>query len=1026
MWIADLCIRRPVMAVMMIAGLMVLGLVSIGRIPIDLFPNIEAPYVTVETILEGASPATVETEVTNKLEEEIVSLSGIKTMRSISSDGYSQLIIEFELEESVDIKAQEVRDKVNRVIPSLPDTIKTPAVSKVDPAAEPIISIVISGPLSIGELTSYAKDTVKERLQRITGVGSITLLGGREREIRIWLQAPKLRGFGVTVDDIVAAIHRDHADIPGGRMDYRGGRSEFIIKTQGEVETYAEFGDIIISRSGASVVRLSDVARIEDGLEDERSYAELDGQRSVSLEVRKQSGTNTVNVARGIRAELELIHKELPPGIRIDAVRDTSRFIESSVRDVSFDILLGIALVVIVTLCFLLSIRATFIVATAIPTAIISTFFAFYLFDLSINMMSLIAISLAVGLLVDDAIVVLESIYREVELGSDPMVAASVGTRKVATAVVASTISVMAVFLPIAFVTGMIGAFFYQYGMTIAVAVGLSLFVSITLTPMLSSRLLRKSGGHKGIAAVFDKGYTWVERVYVRLVRFALNARWLVMTIAALSVVVGIYFAGKVPLAFTSKTDRSEFLATIELPLGTGLTEAKKVAARVGHIVGELEHVELTFVVIGSGAQEKANELTFYIAVTPKQDRDMHQQVLVDSTREALILAVPEAKHIGMADVPWLSGGGFFSADIELGLRGPDLEQLKSYTESIMDEMHKSGMFRDINSSYESGKPEIQVSIDRNRASDLGISVRTIASSIGATMGGIDIASFEEFGERYDVRLRFEESYRDQLGKFDLIQLRASDGSLVDFHNVATVEITSGPAQIDHYNRARKISVFGNAPSEYAVGQLLDKMDDIVEGISLQPGYEASYLGASEQVSETANAILFAFGFALVCLYMILASQFNSYIQPITIMLTAPLSFVGAFTLLALTGSELSITGQVGIVALMGLVMKNGILLVDCANQAVERGLNAKDAMLEAGRLRLRPVLMTAFSTISGMVPIALATSDGSEFRSSMGIIVIGGLLSSTLMTLFVVPTAYTLFADAKQHSRKILRRAAR
>jgi len=899
--------------------------------------------------------------------------------------------------------------------------VKMPTVSKVDPASEPIISIVISGLQSIGELTSYAKDTVKERLQRISGVGSIQLLGGREREIRIWLQAPKLRGFGVTVDDVSSAIHRDHADIPGGRMEYRGGQSEYIIKTKGEVEKFSEFGDIIVSRTGLSVVRLKDVARIEDGLEDERSYAELDGQRGISLEVRKQSGTNTVKIAHAIKAELEQIRAEAPVGIRLVAVRDTSKFIESAVHDVSIDILLGIVLVVIVTLCFLLSLRATLIVATAIPTAIISTFFAFYVLDLSINMMSLIAISLSVGLLVDDAIVVLESIHREVESGSDPMVAASVGTRNVATAVIASTLSVMAVFLPIAFVTGIIGAFFYQYGMTITVAVGLSLFVSITLTPMLSSRLLKKSTGHKGIFSVLDRAYTRLESFYVRVVGFSLRARWLVMLIAAASVFIGIYFAGKVPLAFTSKTDRSEFLATVELPLGTGIEKAKVIAASVGESIRELEHVDLTFVVIGSGAQAKTNELSFYIGLTPKKDRDVHQQIIIDRTRDALAIAVPQAKHISMSEVPWLSGGGFFGADVELGLRGPDLAQLRLYSEVILKEMQASGMFRDIKSSFEPGKPEVQVLINRKRASDLGISVRTIASSVGATMGGIDIASFEELGERYDVRLRFEESYRDQIGKFDLIQLRAANGSLIDFGNVATVEITSGPAQIDHYNRARKISVMGNAPTDYAVGELLSKMDEIVEGLNLPAEYETSYLGASEQVAKTASAILFAFGFALISLYMILASQFNSYIQPITIMLTAPLSFVGAFTLLALTGFELSLTAQIGIVALMGLVMKNGILLVDYANQAVDRGLAPREAMLEAGRLRLRPVLMTAFSTISGMIPIALATSDGAEFRTSMGVIVIGGLLSSTLMTLFVVPTAYTLFADAKQYTGRIM-----
>ncbi|GAB5453385.1 MAG: efflux RND transporter permease subunit [Halioglobus sp.] len=1014
MWLADLCIRRPVLAIMMTAALMMLGLVSMGRVSIDLFPSVEVPIVTVETKLEGASPSTIETEVTERLEEEFIAISGVDTMRSISADGYSQIILEFDMEENPNLKAQEVRDKINQTMPELPDTVTQPVVSILDPDSEPIISVIVSGQRPVGELTEFAEDVIKERLQRVPGVGSVKLVGGREREVRIWLKAPQMRGYGVIAADVINAVQRENADIPGGRLEYHGGATELTIKTLGEVTNLKEMGEITISRNSGGIVRLNDVAEIEDGLEDERSYAELDGGAGISLEIRKQSGTNTVDIAHAIKAALAKLETEIPPDINLVTVRDSSRFIESAVRDVSFDIFLGIILVVIVTLCFLLSVRATLIVATAIPTAIIATFFAFYLLDFSINMISLIAISLCVGLLVDDAIVVLESIYREVDAGLEPKEAASLGTRKVATAVIASTLCVMAVFLPISFTTGLVGVFFYQYGVTITVAVALSLFVSVTLTPMLSSRLLKKSTGHNVFFSLLDKGYVLLESTYAQSLRFSLRARWLVLLLAAAAVGMGVHYAGQVPLAFTSNTDRSEFLAKIELPLGTGITEAKSVAARVSKSVSGLEHLNLVFTTIASGSQAKTNEISFYFGLTPKQNRSIHEKEIMDTVRKNLATAVPDAKHISLTSVPWISGGGFFGADMEMALSGADLDQLRVYADTITTQMEESGIFRDVKSTYELGKPELQVTINRRRAADLGISVRDIASSVGVTMGGADVTSYEEFGNRYDVRMRYAEMYRDEIGKFDLIQLRAADGSLIDFRNVAEVNITGGPVQIDHYNRARKIGISGNAPAGIATGELMNKMDEIILGLDMAAGYESSYLGTSEQVTEIAGAIIFALIMSLLTLYMILASQFNSFTQPVIIMLTAPLSFAGAFSLLAWTNSELSVTTQIGLVALMGLVMKNGILLVDYANQVIGQGYTEAEAMLEAAQLRLRPVLMTAFSTIFGMIPIALATSDGAELRTSMGIIVIGGLISSTFLTLFVVPAVYTLLADAR------------
>jgi HAE1 family hydrophobic/amphiphilic exporter-1 len=1014
MWIADLSIRRPVLTLMVIGALVLLGAISFPRINMSLFPHVDIPIVTVETTLDGASPATIETEVTDRLEEELIAISGLDSLRSISADGYSQIILEFELEESASLKAQDVRDKVSRVLPYLPADTNQPLVTILDPDSEPIVSVIVSGSLPIGELTSLAKNSVKERLQRVSGVGSVQLVGGREREIRIWMNASSMRGYGVTVDDVTRAIQREHIDIAGGRLEQEGGSSEFTIKTLGEVNDLRQLSKIAVSRSEQGLVRLSDVARIEDGLQDERSYAELNGSIGVSLDIRKQAGKNTVDVARAIASELERIKVELPDNITLTPVRDNSRFIESTVRDVAIDIILGIVLVVLVTLIFLLNYRATFIVATAIPTAIIATFFAFYVLDFSINMMSLIAISLCVGLLVDDAVVVLESIYREVETGIDAKTASSLGTQKVATAVIAATLAVMAVFLPISFTEGLIGVFMYQYGVTVAVAVAISLLVSLTLTPMLSSRLMTSTRRPGAISDAINGAFSKLESAYVAQVEKALSIRWVIVFFAILAVLVGVFFAGKVPLSFTSKSDRSEFLATIELPLGTGVAESKSVASSINNGLDKFEHINLVFAAIGSGAQSKPNEISFYFGLTPKQQRAVHQTQIMDEVREHLRTVVPQAKHIAMSEVPWISGGGFFGTDVDLALSGPELDQLQAYSEKITRTMSSSSSFRDVRSSLETGKPEVQVVIERERAATLGVTVADIARAVGATMGGIDVSSFEEKGDRFDIRVRYDSQYRQTLDNFGLIQLRAADGSLVDFYNVASVNIDSGPVQIDRYNRARKVSITANAPAGVATGTLLEKTDEIIESLDLPAGYSTAYLGASEQVREIASSLLFAFFLALVILYMILAAQFESFLQPAIIMLTAPLSFAGAFTLLALTNSELSATTQIAMVALMGLVMKNGILLVDQANQSMSSGCTAREAVAEAARLRLRPVLMTAVSTIFGMIPIALATSDGAELRNSTGVIVIGGLGSSTLLTLFVVPVVYTLLEDAK------------
>jgi len=1017
MWISDLSIRRPVLATMVIGALVALGWVSLQRIGVDLFPRVEFPYVNVMTVLEGAGPDAIETDVTDTIEAQVNTISGIKSLSSQSFEGLSQIIIEFGLNENADVKAQDVRDKVNLAIRDLPQDAEQPIIQKIDPDAEPILSVMLSGDMPTRDLTEFADKQIKERLQRVAGVGQVTILGGRKRQIRIWLDADKMRALNVTADDVIQALRRENADVPGGNLELSGERAEFSVKTKGEVKRVEDFKAVAISfRQGGLPTLLGDVARIEDGAEDERTFATLNGKPGISLEVRRQSGQNTVEIAKAVKHEIEAMRHAVPAGVNMVIARDISLFIEESVNDVGFDIVLGIFLVVVITMAFLLDFRATVIVAIAMPTSLIATFFAFYWAGFTLNNLTLMAFSVSVGLLVDDAIVVLESVHRKLEEGLAPAEAASKGTSEVAVAVMAGTWAVVAVFVPIAFMEGVVGRFFYQYGLAIVFSVLVSLLVSLTLTPALCSKFLSKLqlGPLARRVEAFHHG---LESAYKRALHWSLEHRWIVLGIGLGTIVFGMFLARGIPFDFQSKTDRSEFLATIDMPYGTGIADTKAVAERVSKVLQDAKHVETVFATVGGGAQPRINRINLYIGLTPKRERAFaeNQFVVMQDVRELLAKTVPEAKHIEATEVPWIGGNSSFNTAITYSLQGRSLETLREKADAIVARMRAdTTTFTDSRSSYESGKPEIQIHVDRGRAADLGVPIRPLATTVRALVGGIDAGTYEEMGNRYDVRVRLDETHRNDPAKLDQIQVRSTNGNLVDLASLAEFKIEEGPAQVDRRNRARTITILANNPPGVALGTATDKLQKIVGEIGLPQGYTGTFIGQAERMKESAAAIGFAFVLALVALYMILASQFNSFSQPAIIMLTAPLSFVGAFAALSFTGMTMTMFAQIGMIALMGLVMKNGILLVDYANTAREtRGLDARTAMEEAGPRRMRPVLMTQLATVFGMIPVAISVSQGAEFRNGMGVLMIGGILSSTLLTLFIVPVAYTLMADA-------------
>jgi HAE1 family hydrophobic/amphiphilic exporter-1 len=1012
MRLPDVCIRRPVFAVMLIGGLVVLGLVSIPRLGIDLFPRIEFPVVTVTTVLEGASPDTIEREVSQVLEESINTIEGISSLRSASSDSLSLIFVEFELEYDVQDRAQEVRDKVAAVRGELPRDIEPPIVGRVDPDAQPILAVMLAGPDSIREITEIADKRVKPRLERIPGVGSITIVGGRAREIRVWIDPLRLAGHSLAVDDVIAALEREHAELPGGRLETLS--REIAIRTRGRLTTAEQFGGVVVAERAGRVVHLRDVAQVEDGMADERTLSRLDGRRGVALLVRRQSGENTVAVADAVKAELERIRPDLPSAYQMVVALDDSRFIESAIRDVAVDLAWGALFASLVVFVFLRNLRSTLLAAVAIPSSIVASFAFFYFLGFTLNTMTLMALSLSIGLLIDDAIVVLENVYRHMERGKKAKEAASFGTDEIGLAVVATTAANCAVFIPIAFLTGVVGRFFREFGLVVAGAVCISTLVALTLTPMLASRYLRVRPGpeRQPLYRWLEGGFERLEAAYRASLGWGLRHRGLVVGLALVAFVGGLGIGRLVPIEFVSPEDRGEFNVWLKLPLGSTVAQSEAVAGAVERELHRMPEVRVVFSTVGAGVQKRVNEVSLYVQLVHKSERRGSQQEIMRRVRESIGALDLPLRDVAVDDIGIISGPGWRNAELMFSLRGPNMDRLQLHSGSLMERMRRAGGYVDLNQSYETGRPEVSLEITRERAADLGVSAVQIGRTISALFAGYEATSFEQEGERYDVRVQVRPEYRDDLGKLDLVHVRGPGGALVPLRNLVIPRIGSGPVQIDRADRTRAITVYGNLEGKSA-GEAGAEVMRFGEELGVTGEYALLPVGPSERLRETIAAITFAFVLALVAIYMILGAQFNSFVHPFTIMLSAPLSFIGAFAFVALLGQSLDVLGQIAFLMLMGIVMKNGILLVDYTNTLRARGLPLREAVLEAGPVRMRPVLMTAVSTIFGMMPVAFGSGDGSEWRNPMGIVAIGGLATSTLLTLLVVPVVYTLIDDA-------------
>ncbi len=1016
MILSDTAIRRPVFTTMVIGAIIIFGCISFGKLGIDLFPRVEFPVVTIISSLPGADPETVETTVTDPIEEAVSTISGIKHLRSTSSDGVSQVVVEFELEKNVDVAYQEIQAKLGTVRSDLPKDLEDPVVEKFDVDASPILAIVVSGDMPLRQLTFLARKVVKERIQRLPNVGQVKLVGGRERKIWVWLDRGRLEGYALSVQDVEEALRAEHVERPGGRVET--GPGEYVVKTKSEFTSAEEMAGMVVAYRGGAPVRVRDIGRVEDGLEEERSLARLDDVRAVTLLVRRQSGTNTVEVARNVKAEVARLGSEMAPqGVRLEVGQDLSTFIEHSVHEVQFHMVFGGGLAILIVLIFLRNLRSTVITALVIPTAVIGTFILMSSLDFTQNMMTLLALSLAIGLLIDDSIVVQENTMRHVEEGKPPREAAAFATSEIALAVLATTMSVVAVFVPVAFMEGIVGRFFYQFGMTVVFAVMISMFVSFTLDPMLSSRFLRKPVPGR-LFRLSETLFLAVERAYERLLGWALRRRLVVVLFGAASFVAAGYVARFLRSEFIPVEDQSEFIVKVKAPLGASLATTDAVFERIRQRISGQDWVRYALVTIGADELQRVNEGTMYVKMTEKGTRAIGQMEAMAWTRERLS-DIREAK-VSVEIVPRVSGGGRRWADVQLELRGTDLARLEGIAAAVMDRMRAAGGYVDLDTTYEKGKPELNVYVKRDRAADLGVHPLAVASTVKALIGGDDVSKFRAEGDRYDVSVRLEAHDRDRPGQIPLLSVRNARGDLIRLENVARVEESGGAVQIDRYNRARVITVLANLQRDKKVlGEAVAELSGFVRELGLPPGYSFGFAGQADTMRESFASLLFALGLAVVMIYILLASQFESFIHPLTIMLSLPLAVVGALGALVATGMTMSIFTMIGIIMLMGLVTKNAILLVDFTNTLRERdGMERNVALLKAGPIRLRPILMTTLAMIFGMLPIALGTGAGAESRAPMAVAVIGGLITSTLLTLVVVPVVYTLMDDLAHPGR--------
>ena len=1045
--LAEICVRRPVFATMLILSLTVVGAFSFLSLGVDLFPKVDFPTITVTVVNPGASPREIETEVTDKVEAAVNTISGIDELRSTSVEGVSQVFITFLLEKNADVAAQEVRDKVNLILGDLPETAEQPIIQKLDTDAAPVLRIAVSANKPLRDVTYIADNDIKKRIESINGVGNVEIVGGATREIHVWVDPDKMRAYNVTVPAATAAVRAQNLEVPGGRVDE--GTRELTVRTMGRITNPADFNNITIQQNGGYPVKVSDIGYAADESEEQRTAARLNGLPAVTLVVSKQSGQNTVLVADAVKERL----KELQPalekkGVRTQIVGDQSIFIKAAVESIETHLVEGGLLAALVVFLFLWNIRSTIIAAIAIPTSIIATFGLMAAMGYTLNQITMLALTLMVGIVIDDAIVVLENIYRFVEeKGYAPFQAAIEGTREIGLAVMATTLSLLAVFLPVGFMGGIVGRFMSSFGLTSAAAIAVSLIVSFTLTPMLAARWIKAKkeeplpAGPAAVAATAEgtgpegekpeehagearehsskesRFYRPIDRTYTWMLKWSMAHRWMVALLSLL-VILSIYpmyqLAG---INFLPDEDESSFQVTLRAPQGTSLAATQSILDHLARDIREqVPGVEATQAIAGFGGQASPNTGSMTVRLVPPDKRSLSQAEIIQRTR-AITRRYPKDLFIGASAISSISSaiGGGRSGSLAFYISGPDLDKLDQYSQAILNRVKQNPNVQDADRSLVLGNPEARVVIDRQRAADLGVKAGDIAQALSTMVAGQRVSTYSEGSDQYDVVLMAENRYRQNTDLLSQLTVPSSNGGTVELSKVVRLEEGTSPTSIDRINRQRQVTITASVSPTGSETEALKAIQDAAVSIGMDAGYTMGVTGQSKQLGQANYYFMLAFLLSFIFMYLVLAAQFESFIHPVTILLTLPLAIPFALLSTFVAGQKLNIFSALGILVLFGIVKKNAILQIDHTNELRRHGMERYGAIIQANRDRLRPILMTTIALVAGMIPLVISTGPGAGTNHSIGVLVVGGQSLCLLLTLLAVPVFYSLFEDAKE-----------
>ena len=1068
-WLAEICVHRPVFATVIVMFLTVVGGFSFFTLGVDRFPKIDLPTVSVRTTNPGAAPEEIESEITDVIEGALNTVPGVEEMRSSSSRGSSNVTLTFNLDKDPDVAYQEIQQKLSTVVNRLPETADPPVAQKADPDSQPILMYTISAPRPVMELTEMVENLIQERIESADGVGEVFMWGSRGKQVKIYIDPNRLRAFNLSVTDVTNAIRSQNQEMPGGNL-IEGART-LGLRTMSKLTAIDQFNDIVIATRNGFPVKIRDIGRVEETGSDPQSAASLNGVQSVSVGVRKQAGANTIAVINNVKQRMATIVPNLPPDMKVATIRDQSEFIENSLHAIEEHLLLGGLFAAIVVFLFLWNFRTTFIAALAIPVSIIAAFAAIAAFGYSLNQMTMLALTLMVGIVIDDAIVVLENIYRFVEeKGMDPFQAAVEGTREIGLAVLATTLSLLAVFIPVGFMTGIVGRFMSSFGLTAAAAIAVSLIVSFTLTPMLAARWIKRPEKDEGVPTempVYDDQseierdeaqeapqhtdesdsksgwvYRHIDGGYTWLLKTAMRFRWAVVLICVLTVLSIFPLYKFVGMAFLPDEDESLYQINVRGPQGTSLSATQSILDRIARDVrAEIPEVQNTLVLAGFGRGSGPNNGFVNVSLKPVGDRSRSQTQLINLTRNLVKKYSSKDYQVSVSAASSIAGSiglGRGGSGVGFYIAGPDMIKLTEYANALVEKMKADPIFRDPDTSIEVGSPEIRVVIDRTKAADLGVRAGDVAQALNILAAGQIVSTFSEGSEQYDVVVQADEQYRRDRSYLPNFTVAATSpnrnsaaatsgagGSAGQVPQTASatvpldrvVKLTEGlsPSSIQRLNRLRQVTVSASLPPNSSESDAVAKVQQYADQLQMPPEYLTGVTGQSKELQKAYDAFLYAFLLSFVFMYLILAAQFESFIHPVTILLTLPLSVPFALLSTAIAGQTLNIFSALGILLLFGIVKKNAILQIDHTNTLRARGLSRYDAIIQANRDRLRPILMTTIALVAGMIPLILGSGAGAATNRSIGILVVGGQSLCLLLTLLAVPVFYSLFDDAAE-----------